>query len=136
MAPDRQRFCQQLERDLDRCYQDLSFFRDYDSNHPLSANPSIYSPAERRLAQDRTQNTEDSADMRYPSMIAAQSPRRKKWNVSKEDWLILQEANRNFPHDREEYLRQHPYDPRLDNYEPPRISFGEDGHLRYDSNYQ
>lgn len=61
---------------------------------------------------------------------------KKKWNVSKEDWLILQEAKRNFPHDREEYRRQHPYDPRLDNYEPPRISFGEDGHLRYDSNYQ
>ena len=102
----------------------------------VRANPSIYSPAERRLEKDRTQNTEDSADMRYPSMIAAQSPRRKKWNVSKEDWLMLQEANRNFPHDREEYLRQHPYDPHFEHYEPPKIFFGEDGHLRYDSNYQ
>ena len=124
----------------------------------IRAHPNIYSPTERRLAQVGNEASENpfalpvahqkideqvspafahppAADGRYPSMITAQSSRNKKWNVSKEDWLILQEANRNFPHDREEYLRQHPYDTNFNNYEPPRISFGEDGHLNYDSNY-
>lgn len=121
MASDRQLFCQQLERDLDRCYQDLSFFRDYDTNHAPSATPVLAS-ARRPVP-------------RFSASSIPSDSQRKKWNVSKADWLMLQEANRNFPHDRENYLRQHPYDPHFDHYEPPKIFFGDDGHLRYESNY-
>lgn len=101
----------------------------------IRANPSMYSPAERRVAQITSKTTSPKDTPSIPVALDCSRPK-KKWNVSKEDWLILREADRNFPRDRELYLQQNPSDPNFNSYEPPRISFGVDGHLLYDSNYQ
>ncbi len=101
----------------------------------IRANPFMHSSAERRVAQITSKTTSPKDAPSMPVALDCSQPK-KKWNVSKEDWLILREADRNFPRDRELYLQQNPSDPNFNSYEPPRISFGVDGHLLYDSNYQ